>query len=73
MTASTSVFRTENLQKKFKLMGYDSWLILVVVIMISFGLVMVYSASWDVSFRLYSDPNAIIRRQVVKIHLFQIH
>ena len=59
MTASTSVFRTENLQKKFKLMGYDSWLILVVVIMISFGLVMVYSASWDVSFRLYSDPNAI--------------
>ena len=67
MTASTSVFRTENLQKKFKLMGYDSWLILVVVIMISFGLVMVYSASWDVSFRLYSDPNAIIRRQVVNL------
>ncbi len=69
MTASTSVFRTENLQKKFKLMGYDSWLILVVVIMISFGLVMVYSASWDVSFRLYSDPNAIIRRQVVNLFI----
>lgn len=67
MTASTSLYRTENLQKKIKLMGYDPWLILVVIIMLSLGLVMVYSASWDVAFRIYDDPNAIIRRQILNL------
>lgn len=67
MTASTPTFRTENIQEKFKVLGYDPWLILVMVIMIAFGLVMVYSASWDVSFRLYNDPNAIVRRQVINL------
>ena len=67
MTASPTTFRTENLQKKIKMMGYDPWLILVLIVMIAFGLVMVYSASWDVSFRLYDDANAIIGRQVTNL------
>jgi cell division protein FtsW len=41
----------------------------LVVILISFGLVMVYSASWDVSWRMYGDPNALFRLQVVHLGL----
>jgi cell division protein FtsW len=44
--------------------GFDPWLLLLLVSMIAFGLVMVYSASWDVSWRLYQDPNALFRRQL---------
>ena len=45
-------------------LGFDPWLLLLLVSMIAFGLVMVYSASWDVSWRLYQDPNALFRRQL---------
>jgi len=31
------------------------------------GLVMVYSASWDVSWRLHDDPNELFRRQLVNL------
>lgn len=44
--------------------GFDTWLLVLVLILISFGLVMVYSASWDVSWRMYDDPNALFRLQV---------
>ncbi len=45
-------------------LGFDPWLLLLVAGMIAFGLVMVYSASWDVSFRLHGDANALFRRQL---------
>src|SRR3970040_2946531 len=44
--------------------GFDPWLIIMVGIMIVFGLVMVYSASWDVSYRLFGTPSALTVRQL---------
>ncbi|HMK09188.1 MAG TPA: putative peptidoglycan glycosyltransferase FtsW [Anaerolineales bacterium] len=44
--------------------GFDPWLLILVGIMIVFGLVMVYSSSWDVSYRLFGNPNALILRQL---------
>ncbi len=48
-------------------LGVDLWLLLLVGIMIALGLVMVYSASWDVSWRLAGDANALFRRQVTNL------
>lgn len=45
-------------------MGFDPLVLLITAVMLVFGLVMVYSASWDVSWRLYGDPNAIFRKQI---------
>lgn len=45
-------------------LGFDPWLLVLIVALIAFGLVMVYSASWDVSWRLHDDPNAIFWSQV---------
>lgn len=45
-------------------LGFDPWLLILVVALMAFGLVMVYSASWDVSWRLHKDPNAIFWSQV---------
>jgi cell division protein FtsW len=65
MGMNLSTFRSQAVQpKRSKFLGYDPWLFAVTISMIAFGLVMVYSASWDVSWRLYTDPNAIFRRQV---------
>jgi cell division protein FtsW len=49
------------------LLRTDPWLMLLVGAMIVMGLVMVYSASWDVSWRLYNDPNELFRRQLVNL------
>ncbi|TFH36024.1 MAG: cell division protein FtsW [Anaerolineales bacterium] len=49
--------------KRFSL-SVDPWMAVITGVMIIFGLVMVYSASWDVSWRLYGDPNALFNRQV---------
>ena len=49
------------------LLRTDPWLILIVGAMIVMGLVMVYSASWDVSWRLHDDPNELFRRQLVNL------
>jgi len=48
-------------------MGADPWLLLLTGIMLAFGLVMVYSASWDVSWRLTLDPSALFRRQLTNM------
>ncbi|MCI0853597.1 MAG: FtsW/RodA/SpoVE family cell cycle protein [Chloroflexi bacterium] len=40
---------------------------MIVAAMILLGLVMVYSASWDVSWRLYGDPNELFRRQLINL------
>ena len=45
----------------------DPWLTLIVAAMVVVGLVMVYSASWDVSWRLHEDPNELFRRQLVNL------
>jgi len=45
----------------------DPWLLMIVATMILLGLVMVYSASWDVSWRLKGDPNELFRRQLVNL------
>ena len=45
----------------------DPWLLMIVATMILLGLVMVYSASWDVSWRLYGDPNELFRRQLINL------
>ncbi len=49
------------------LLRTDPWLMLLIGAMIVMGLVMVYSASWDVSWRLYNDPNELFRRQLVNL------
>lgn len=53
--------------RRLRKTGLDPWLLLTVGIMLAYGLVMVYSASWDVSYRLTEDPNALFQRQVVNL------
>ncbi len=48
-------------------LGFDAWILILVAVMVGFGLVMLYSASWDVSWRLYLDPTALFRRQLVNL------
>ena len=48
-------------------LDFDLWLLLLIGAMLALGLVMVYSASWDVSWRLYQDANALFRRQLVNL------
>jgi cell division protein FtsW len=50
-----------------RLLGFDPWLVILIGAMVAFGLVMVYSASWDVSWRLFEDPSEILRRQVTNL------
>jgi cell division protein FtsW len=70
MGTNLATFRSQAVQpKKSRFLGYDPWLFVSVIAMIAFGLVMVYSASWDVSWRLYDNPNAIFRRQVQNLAL----
>lgn len=57
------------LSRQLRRLGFDPWLLVLVVVMISFGLVMVYSASWDVSWRLQGDPNALFQRQLANLGL----
>ena len=49
------------------LLRTDPWLLLLVGTMVVMGLVTVYSASWDVSWRLHDDPNELFRRQLVNL------
>jgi cell division protein FtsW len=68
MGTSLSAFRTQAVQpKQSKFLGFDPWLLVIVFSMVAFGLIMVYSASWDVSWRVYTDPNAIFKRQVINL------
>jgi cell division protein FtsW len=51
------------------LLGFDVWMVLILIGMLVLGLVMVYSASWDVSWRLHGDPGALFRRQLTNLGL----
>jgi cell division protein FtsW len=53
----------QTLVRRLRQLGFDPWLLLTVAVMITFGLVMVYSASWDVSWRLEGDSAVLFRRQ----------
>ncbi len=53
--------------RRLRKTGLDPWLLLTVGIMLAYGLVMVYSASWDVSYRLTEDPNALFKRQLINL------
>ncbi len=54
--------------RRFQL-PFDLWLLVLTGVMLVLGMVMVYSASWDVSWRLYGDHNAIFNRQLVNMTL----
>lgn len=45
--------------------GYDLPLMLVIIGLCAFGLLMVYSASWDFSFAVYKDASFMFNRQVL--------
>jgi cell division protein FtsW len=53
---------------KFDL-GVDVGLLVLSLVLLVFGLVMVYSASWDVSWRLEGDPLALFRSQLLHLIL----
>ena len=48
-------------------LSVDPWLLIITGIMIALGLVMMYSASWDVSWRLYGDNNYLFNRQILHL------
>ena len=45
--------------------GFDTALLLTIVALLVFGLVMLYSASWDFSLGAYGDPMQMFSRQVL--------
>ncbi|HKJ26549.1 MAG TPA: FtsW/RodA/SpoVE family cell cycle protein, partial [Anaerolineales bacterium] len=46
-------------------MGFDAPLLIVVVLLVLFGLVMVFSASWEMSFEVHGDHTTMFFRQVL--------
>ena len=52
---------------RLRTLGFDPWLLTLVGVMIAFGLVMMYSASWDVSWRLFGTPSALFFRQLLNL------
>jgi cell division protein FtsW len=61
--------KVNSLANRLRWMGFDPWLLIIVGCMLAFGLVMVYSASWDVSWSMYEDPNALFLRQIKNLVL----
>lgn len=47
------------------LLGVDIPMLLIVISLLAFGLIMVYSASWDFSWWLYDSPTYIFSRQLI--------
>jgi cell division protein FtsW len=45
-------------------LGMDPWLVLIAAAMIIYGSLMVFSSSWDVSYRFFGDPYALFRKQM---------
>lgn len=62
-TITTKTFQEPSIRRRVAF-GFDPWLLVLIVALIAFGLVMVYSASWDVSWRLEEDPYALFRQQL---------
>jgi cell division protein FtsW (lipid II flippase) len=67
--ALTSEITKVSLSQKMRRLGFDPWLLLILLGLVSYGLVMVYSASWDVSWRLHQDASALFRKQLSNLGL----
>ena len=67
MTGAAAPLAAARPASRLRTFGFDPWLLTLVGVMIAFGLVMMYSASWDVSWRLYGNPSALFFRQVVNL------
>ena len=68
MSAVQTGLRSQAVRPKEKRwLGIDPWLVLIVVVMVCYGLVMVYSSSWDVAWRLHGDPTALFKRQILNL------
>ncbi|MFP3855018.1 MAG: FtsW/RodA/SpoVE family cell cycle protein [Anaerolineales bacterium] len=66
-TLTNPDLKRRSLARRLRDSGFDPWLLMTVGFMILFGLVMVYSSSWDVSWRLTGEPDTLFRRQVVNM------
>ena len=66
MNASRSRRRTKNKWQGIEL-NIDVPLLLVVFTLLVFGILMVYSASWDFSLINFGDPGQMFRRQVISL------
>jgi cell division protein FtsW len=60
----SSIFQLPSLQRRLIYLGIDMPLLLVAVVLVIFGLMMVYSASTDFSLLVYGSPNQIFVRQL---------
>jgi cell division protein FtsW len=60
----SSIFQLPSLQHRLIYLGIDLPLLLVSVVLVIFGLMMVYSASTDFSLLVYGSPNHIFVRQL---------
>src|SRR5258706_7636283 len=49
--------------------SFDLPLVLVMIAILTFGLIMVFSASWDFSLAVYNDPMRMFIRQVLWLAL----
>ncbi len=67
--AISQEIKGETLATKLRRHGFDPWLLLILFGMVAFGLVMVYSASWNISWVLYRDASAMLRRQATHLGL----
>ena len=59
----------ENKGRRQVRLGLDVMLLLLVITLIIFGLVMVYSASWDFAYRATGDPTYTFKRQLIWLGL----
>jgi cell division protein FtsW len=55
----------EEKRKRQVNLGLDVPLLLMVITLVIFGLVMVYSASWDFAYRATGDPTYMFKRQLI--------
>ncbi|HSB90577.1 MAG TPA: FtsW/RodA/SpoVE family cell cycle protein [Anaerolineales bacterium] len=67
MTGAAAPLTAARPASRLRTFGFDPWLLTLVGVMIAFGLVMMYSASWDVSWRLYGNPSALFFRQLANL------
>lgn len=66
-TIPTPKLNRRSLARRLRESGFDPWLLMTVGVMVLFGLVMVYSSSWDVSWRLTGEADTLFQRQVINM------
>jgi len=63
-SSQTSKSVSSGTRKRKTQLWFDTGLLLVVITLLIFGIVMVYSASYDFSLQIYGDPSLIFFRQL---------